>query len=265
MVLVLYKRGCTFIFKLIGLLITFCFFYHPQAFAAADPSQAPAIPSGKKDDPGLFDTSSPYLEYGEFNESEEEDKDTLFFQYGRFFGVSVGAGYQSATGNRGKVYSPAFPRIDVKVHYWFDFQLAMNMGIFFANHTFTNPLTTNVSKVALVGFGVDLKYYFDVRNMSAALTFANPFIIGGVGAMSKTETTSTGTAPDQDSSLSMNLGAGLEFPIVYKKSYFILEGRYHTQSFRDSSEDSFGDSSGRGVPDLSGGFVTLMAHILFTW
>ncbi len=251
--------ACTFISKFFstfflvgGLLLT------SMAFAQAPgPNGAPSAPP-KKEEPGLFDQSTPYLEYGDFNMNEDDDADTLYFQYGRFFGVSLGLGYETATGNRGLLYTPAFPRFDIKVHYWFDFQLAMNIGIFFASHSYEN---SGVHSVKLIGYGVDLKYYFDVRNASAALSFSNPFLIAGVGSISKTDTTSAFTNPETDSTFSVNFGAGLEFPISYKKTYFILEGRYHTQNFLDTNETSLP----RGINDLSGGFFTFMGHILFTW
>lgn len=230
-----------------------------QAFAQPPAQGAPTGAAPKKDDNGLFDQSTPYLEYGDFNINDDDDADTMYFQYGRFFGLSLGLGYESATGNRGLLYTPAFPRFDLKVHYWFDFQLAMNMGIFFASHSYESG---GIHSVKLIGYGVDLKYYFDVRNASAVLSFSNPFLIGGVGSVSKTETTATGVAPDTDSTFSVNFGAGLEFPVVHKKTYFILEGRYHTQNFLDSNEVTF---QSRGISDLTGGFMTFMGHILFTW
>ena len=229
---------------------------------STDQGSAPPIPSGTKktNDPGLFDqASSPYLDYGDFNSSEDEDADTTYFQYGRFFGLSLGLGYEAATGNRGYLYQPAFPRFELKVHYWFDFQFALNLGIFFANHNF-DYLGKNYS-VKLIGYGVDFKYYFDVRDAAAALSFCNPFLIAGVGAISKSQTDSPTGAPDTDSSFSFSAGAGLEFPISYKKTYLIIEGRYHTQSFADTVDDSFKQR----VPDLSGGFMTLMFDLLFTW
>jgi len=199
-------QACTFISKLALLIL----FLGSTAFAQAQ-APAPAAPAPKKDEPGLFDQTTPYLEYGEFNSSDEDEADTMYFQYGRFFGISLGLGYEGATGNRGLLYTPAFPRFDMKVHYWFDFQLACNIGIFFASHTFDN---SGLNRVRLIGYGFDLKYYFDVRNASAPITFSNPFLIAGIGSMSKTESAPSTVNTDVDSTFSVSFGAGLEFPIV---------------------------------------------------
>ena len=219
-----------------------------------------SVPSGRqKEDTGLFDQSSPYLEYGDFNMAEEENEDALYFQYGRFFGLSLGLGYQTATGNRGKLYEPAIPRFDIRIHYWFSFNFAMDLGVFFANHSFTYAGSDYQTK--LIGYGIHLKYYFDVKDSSAALTFANPFIEGGAGAWSFAQTQAGSTQPDSDSTLSIDVGGGLEFPIVHKKTYFILEALYHTQNFVDSKTNDYIDR----VPNLDGGFFTLMGHFMFVW
>lgn len=225
----------------------------------SEPTSPPAAIS-KPEESTLFDQYSPYLDYGDFNSREEEDADTLYFQYGRFFGVSLGGGYQSATGNRGNLYNAALPRFDLKVHYWFDFQFAMAMGVWFATHNFDFDSSTYSAKLS--GYNFELKYYFDVRNASAPITFSNPHLIVGIGAINKTQTsTGTGGGGSPDSTLTVNFGAGFEFPISHKKTYFLLDVRYWTQEFQDSGTDEFAPRAA----DLSGGFVSLLAHLMFTW
>ena len=79
--------------------------------------------------------------------------------------------------------------------------------------------------------------------------------------MSKTETHGQGLTPSSDSSFSVSVGAGLEFPITYKKTYFILESRYSTQSFADTTTSLFKSR----VDNLNGGFVSLLGHFMLTW
>src|SRR5262245_56475291 len=61
-------------------------------------------------------SSTPFTEYGEFNEEAEEIADSRFLQYGRFFGVSVGFGGEGATDNRGLLWQGGFPLFEAKVH-----------------------------------------------------------------------------------------------------------------------------------------------------
>ncbi len=215
--------------------------------------------SAPKETPSLFEQDSPYLEYGDFNMNEEETEDTLYLQYGRYFGFSLGLGYQSATGNRGKLYQSALPRFDARMQYWFNFHFAAELGIFFANHEFFDGTQNN--QVRLIGYGFGLKYYFDTINASAPVSFANPFLVGGVGAISKSETNIMNPGPLSDSTFSARVGGGLEFPISHKKTYLSLEALYHTQNFGDSA-DSYEKIN---VPDLTGGFFTLMLHLMFVW
>lgn len=225
------------------------------------PEGTPSVAPPKKEDSSLFDTSTPYLDYADFNLNEEEAEDTNYFQYGRYFGLSLGMGYQTATGNRGKLYTAAMPRIDARIQYWFGFNFAADMGIFFANHSYIDSNSTN-TKVKMLGYGFHLKYYFDVKDASAVVSFANPHLIGGIGVISKSETSVLNTAtPDTDSTFSVDFGGGLEFPVVFKKTYFSLECLYHTQSFLDTEEDQ----NLGGVPDRSGGFLTLLGHFMFVW
>ena len=164
---------------------------------------------------------SPYTEYGEFNESSDEAEATFFYQYGKFFGVSLGGGYQGVTGNRGLLWQGGFPAVSLKVHYWFDLNFALQMEFYTASHFYTDGSTgisVNMSRI-----GLDLKYYIDVRNLGAALTFANPFIAVGLGAYSKSEIASVGsTTPSNLAAFGFAAGIGLEFVIVPKKTYFTI-------------------------------------------
>src|SRR4051812_6901711 len=103
------------------------------ALAYARPAKAAegAPSAGKASQPEDEDfTGSPFTEYGEFNEDADEAADAKFFQYGRLFGISLGGGYQGAGGNRGLLWQGGFPNIDFKLHYWFDFNFALDLNFF---------------------------------------------------------------------------------------------------------------------------------------
>jgi len=217
--------ACTIISKHLRSFSSLLFFIllglSAPAFAQAPGPQdqggapSPAIPAQKKEDSGLFDQASPYLDYGDFSLNEEENEDTQYFQYGRFFGLSFGGGYETATGNRGKLYEPALPRFDIRVHYWFSFQFAADLGIFVANHSFLDGTLNH--DVKLIGYGVHLKYYFDVRDAAAPLTFANPYLSVGAGAINKTQTTSTQALLTSTPVLARQLAEVSNFPLNIKR------------------------------------------------
>jgi hypothetical protein len=209
-------------------------------------------------------SNTPFTEYGEFNEEKDEEADTRFLQYGRFFGTSVGLGYETVTGNRGLLWQGGFPMIDLKLHYWLDFNFAINLGFYFAHHQYLAAEADGGQvNVNMAHVGVDLKYYFDTQNLSASISFASPFLILGVGSYTKTETTLSQESVDPDTALGLSLGAGLEFTIRPKKVYLLLEGKYHLPTFKDSQSTQF--ESSNGIADLTGNFVTVTGSILFTW
>jgi outer membrane protein W len=207
---------------------------------------------------------TPFTEYGAFNEDAEEDAETRFMQYGRLFGVSLGVGNEGVTGNRGQIWRGGFPLLELKMHYWFDFQLAIALVFATAKHDYDSSSTAasgSVVNVATSRIGVDLKYYFDVKNLSAPISFCNPYILGGAGSYSKTETNEADSASNNaDSALYLTGGLGLEFAVKPRKTYFELEGRVMTATFKDTN-NQFSDT----IPDLSGTFYSVTGTFLFTW
>lgn len=233
--------------------------YTLPAAHAEDSVTSPSSASPSHSDEADF-SDSPFSQYGNFDQDDDEEETTRFFQNGRFFGVSLGAGFQGVTGNRGLLWRGGFPTLDAKIHYWFDYHLAMDMGATLSKHHFLT--SAGRFDVSTIRVGLDIKYYFDTSKLSAPLSFASPYVLVGFGTMNKAETEADGTATG-DTGVAFSLGAGLEFPIAYKKTYFTLEGKMITAAFKDSTTDKYqGDLN---IPDLSGVFYTVIGSVLFTW
>jgi hypothetical protein len=230
-----------------------------RAAEPAAPKESKTVQPEEEDFAG-----SPFTEYGEFNEEREEEEDAKFFAHGRFFGASLGAGYEGVTGNRGLLYQGGFPTIDFKLHYWFDFHFALDINLYYASHFFETTTTNGGhTDVNVFHVGTDVKYYFDTKNLSAPISFANPYLILGFGSYTQTKSSFTQATQDPDTGVGLTGGAGLEFAIRPKKAYLELEAKYHLVRFKDSGTDQFRTSN--NVPDLSGGFFTVIASVLFTW
>lgn len=246
-------RACTFISNRTVLLFSILFALGAPRFAFAADERRPESPEAED-----F-SETPYTEYGNFDEDEEEDQAVYFYQHGRFFGVSAGVGYEGVTGNRGMVWRGGIPVIDLKVHYWFDFNFALNLGLSFMNHDYDYRGTRN--KVGITRLGMDLRYYFDVRNATAAVTFLHPFLVGGIGAYQKSESDANTDSPDRDNAFGTSLGAGLEFVLSPKKTYLTLEGKAHFVSYKDEGTTRFQPE----IEDLTGFFYTGVMSLMFTW
>lgn len=260
--------GCAFIFKSIcSLLIALLIFSSPQALA-----QDPPAPTGKTDRPEEDDFKpTPYTSYGDFNSESDEAEDTKFFQYGRFFGLGIGAGFEGATGNKGLLYNGGFPAFELKVLYWFDFNLALVLGLYTSKHYFNGQLFAYQEAaiyrhdLSIFKIGADLRYYITTKDLSAPVTFASPFLAVGAGTYSRTLTNKTSVGePIEETAVGFNLGAGLEFVINPKKTYFNLEAKVHVVDFEDS-QSRVGLSGGTELPNQNGMLFSLMGSFLFTW
>lgn len=240
----------------------------PQEVPNEIPAQLPTgpapVPEGKVNLPEAEDFSrSPFTQYGEFNETADEERDNEFFQFGRFFGLSLGLGIEAPDGNRGALWKGGFPMIDFKLHYWFDFNFALDLGFYTASHYFSDPTYGQIN-VSMLRVGVDLRYYFDTRNLSGAVSFASPFVLVGIGNFSKSEYSPiAGATPTILNSVGASGGAGLEFTLNPKKAYLQFEGKVHFVPFYDSGSSQY--QASLGLANLNGNFWTVSSNILLTW
>src|SRR6185295_11309278 len=162
-------------------------------------------------------------------------------------------GYDHVTGNRGILWQGGFPTLEFKLHYWFDFNFAMCLDVISASHSFDDPDPAfGHEDVTLTHLGLELKYYIDVKNLSSTITFANPYIIAGVGPYTKSETSLAAGATDTDTSIGFSAGVGMEFAVSPKKVYFEFEGRVHVVNFKDTFTTKFQGASSLGLDDLTG-------------
>ena len=73
-----------------------------------------------------------------------------------------------------------------------------------------------------------------------------------------------GANTDNDSAFGFDFGAGLEFAIAPRKSYFQLEAKGHLATFRDTYSTTYSGSP-YSLPDLTGLFYTVTGSVMFTW
>ena len=231
----------------------------PPAAASNGPKTDKTIAPEEEDFQG-----TPYTEYADFVDQKEEDEMMEFYQFGRLFGVNLGLGYSGATGNRGGFWQGGFPLIDIEVLAWMDFNFAVALGWSTVTHNYESVNESfGKATVNLQRLGLDLRYYVDVRNVTSTIAFANPYIAVGVGNYTKSEKYIGGAGgTDQDSSFGFNAGAGFEFTITPRKSYFGILAKVHPVTFKDTYDDRFAVD---GRKDMSGLFYTVVANFLFTW
>lgn len=208
-------------------------------------------------------SGTPFTQYGEFHEANEEEDTIRFLQSGRLFGVSLGTGFQFVDGYRGSLWQGGFPVVEFKVHYWFDFNIAIDLG-FYTAYQYFNTTANNAGHVDvnLVHVGLNAKYYFPVQNLSAAISFANPYILAGFGSYTKTQISNQQNSTDSDTELGVTAGVGFEFVINPKKTYFVLEGKVNIVTFKDTYTTLY---QSVGLPNMTGNFYLVTGGLLFTW
>ncbi|MGE4233139.1 MAG: hypothetical protein AB7F43_07405 [Bacteriovoracia bacterium] len=260
-------RECTFIFRKLGfltLLVTL-FFVTGIGSAFAQEKKAYGLGGEPGDDQVL---SGPFSEYGEFDSAEDEAENERFFQYGRFFGVGLGTGLTSATGNAGKIYQGLLPMISFKLDYWFDFHIALQTVVENSKHNY-NLKPDGLTDVNLFRILFQVKYYFDVHDLSAPITFVGPHIIAGGGFYQRTDNIGSGSGDatvagtlNSQSAFGLNFGGGFEITIKPKKTYLQLEFLAHLIQFGDQYDPKF---KSQGIPDRTGAWTSATVGIMWTW
>lgn len=177
------------------------------------------------------------------------------------FGLSIGLGTQSITGNRGTLWKQDSPIYEIQLYYWLIPQLAFNIEAYTVkNYYKTAAPDIGRVNVDMIHVGLGTKYYFDLNSITSSLSFISPYVLFNIGTYNKTENSLTEQTQDADSSLGYSLGAGLRLALRQSVAYFELEGRYHAiNSFKDTKTTRF---ESLGLNNLSGQFLSITGSIL---
>jgi hypothetical protein len=232
--------------------ILFCLLLTGRSLPAAQAAEEPQAT-------GTQELANPFSDFVPFEDEHDVDEDERFMYFGRFFGLSLGTGMHVFGGNIGKLYNTALPVFDMKLIYFFDFRLAGCIGISSASHAF-NAAPVGPVQVSLFRVNADVKYYFDTKNMSAAITAINPYMIAGVSQTFRTQAFQQQQKIDKDNALAVSAGAGMEFTLKPRKTSIGVEGRFHEIFFQDRYSGQFIES---GIPDTTGPMYSLITSIIW--
>ena len=203
----------------------------------------------------------PFTDYSEFDEESDEEADINFFRNGRFFTVGLATGYRGFTGGFADAYGGA-PTFGLFLSYFFDLRLAFNLGFQTGDHAvnFKTNVKSYSGNVSITSVNFDLKYYLNTQNVTRGLADLNPYIIGGLGQFYRTYTISGLDGYSRDSTMGLNVGAGIEIPLMRKKAFLGIQAVYHYVNFEDENK-SYVQGSEKLEQNLAGDFYDLMAII----
>ncbi len=228
------------------------------AFVADGMLARPALAQADPDE--AYD---PFADYSEFDEASDEEADIYFFKHGRFLTAGFVLGPRIFTENMATVYGSG-PTYGVYLSYFFDLRLALMLGFLTSDHSVTiNTLPSNTSyagNVSLTALNFDLKYYFNTQNVTRGLADLNPYALGGFSQWNRAYTLQDSDGSDRDSTIGLDLGVGLEIPLMRKKGYLGLQATYHLVSFADETGQYIFDNQ---LMDrtINGDFIDLLAII----
>jgi hypothetical protein len=183
------------------------------------------------------DAYDPFADYSEFDEASDEESDINFFRHGRFFTIGFAGGYRMFTQNMAKIYSPNIS-YGLYMSYFFDLRLALQFGFLTGDHGFgfKSGIEKYEGNVSFTFVNIDLKYFLSTQNVSRGLADLNPYFFGGISQTYRTISLPGDGTQGRDSTMGLNLGAGIEIPIVRKKSYLGFQGTYRNFNFKDENQ-----------------------------
>lgn len=186
-----------------------------------------------------IDGYDPFSDYSEFEESGEEEADLHFFQNGRFFTLGFMMGYRMFTEELGNITEGGIP-FGFFLSFFFDLRFAMQFSFVTGanNYNFTTPNGTLVEASSTVDqFGVTMKYYFNVQNVTKGLEAINPYLILGIDQISRTAATSNSLDIAKENSMGLDTGVGVEFPILNREMFLGAQATYHLINFDNEGEE----------------------------
>ncbi|MCB9026545.1 MAG: hypothetical protein H6625_09535 [Bdellovibrionaceae bacterium] len=189
----------------------------------------PGVLISQFDDSDAYD---PFVDYSEFEEATEEEADIHFFRNGRFFTLGFVLGYRSFTNTMGEIFAPA-PNFGLFLSYFFDLRFAMQLTFATGDHSvaISSQGIDAIGTASLSSFGLNLKYYFNTQNVTKGLASINPYITGGFSNFTRTTVIKSESAFGKESATGVEIGGGIELPMLRNKMYFGFQGAYQLANF----------------------------------
>ncbi len=228
-------------------------------FSTASRAQVPGAKSMAQSDPDeAFD---PFSDYSEFDEDSDEEADINFFKNGRFLTASLTAGLRGYTGNLASIYGQG-TNYGFSLAYFLDLRSALSLsystGDHSVNFTTDNSTKTYTGNVSLSSFNFDYKHYLSTQNVTRGLADLNPYVLLGFGQFYRVFSLDNLALPQgsQDATMGVDLGAGIEVPMMRRKSFFGIQANYHIVNFGDANKQYIG--SEHLDKTLSGGMYDII-------
>lgn len=207
----------------------------------------------------------PFSDYSEFDEASDEEADINFFRNGRFLTIGVSGGMRMFTGNMADIYGQS-ANYGLAMSYFFDLRSALSLNFMTGDHAVkfgTKNGSTYTGNVSISSLSFDYKHYFNTQNITRGLADLNPYALVGFGQFYRTYSIDGLEGSARDSTMGVNLGAGLEIPLMRRKAFLGIQATYHSVNFSDENKEFITGTGGSEQlsKTISGDFYDLLLTI----
>lgn len=180
------------------------------------------------------DSYDPFADFSEYDDSEQEEADIHFFRQGRFLVLGLAVGQRFWTQNLAKLYSSG-STFGIFLGYFFDFRFALQIGMLTGDYGFEFLGTESGIRgnVALSMIPINLKYYLNTQNVTKGLADLNPYVFGGFSQVFRTYTVPNTEGFGRDAATGIDLGGGVEIPVMKRKAFVGAQAGFHYINFKD--------------------------------
>ncbi len=212
---------------------------------------------------GLNNAYDPFIDYNEYNTSGQEEADINFFENGRLLSAQIEIGDRTFTDGFHKLYSDGMT-YGGAFTYFFD----LNIGLQFSFTTSSHNISISGGGVSKTGnvtfneFGLDLKYYFNMADVTKGLASFNPYILIGFSPVTRISTVDGESEFSRDSAVAFDGGLGFEVPFNRHQMFLGAQAEYQVVNFPDQNTQITLNSGtiNTGIYP-NGGIITLLGFI----
>ena len=208
-----------------------------------------------------MDVYDPFVDYSEFENTEEEQKVIDFFQTGRFLTLGLFSGVKIFTQNMARLYRLG-PLGGGYVNYFFGIDFSTQFIVIVNQNrvTLSSGGQTLTGASNFLSLGVDIKYYFSKIRRVKSLSWFQPFL--GVGA-SWSDMTLLGQSGQQghyqDRGFGIHALAGVEL-LISRSIFIALRYSFHYVTLtKEHVPITFGDTVTNVTP--SGDWMLIIATL----
>jgi hypothetical protein len=208
------------------------------------------------------DAYDPFTDFADFAETSDEEADINFFRNGRFLNIGFSVGSQILTEGLGKYTRPAVP-YGFFLGYFFDLRFALLVGFSTGTHSLKisgSGFETVSSDVEISRLAINFKYYLNTQNVTRGFANLNPFAQLGFSQVTRGISEEGNLSLGKDSAMALDLGLGIEFPILSNRMFLGLQGLYHIVSFQDENKELQVGTTDTNIV-LNGDIMTIQLNV----